>query len=86
MARYIEIPDDGIIRFQINYGDDAVGARIFDLSNYPTVDAVPVVRCKDCEYYQDNNGGYPNEECRWGHGETPDEDDYCSYGVRRGDE
>lgn len=42
-----------------------------------------VVRCKDCKYWQDNNDGYPHEECRWGHGETPDEEDFCSYGERR---
>ena len=40
------------------------------------------VRCKYCEYWQDNNGGYPNEECRWGHDETPDADDFCSFGKR----
>ena len=44
---------------------------------------VEVVRCKDCLYWQDNNGGYPHEECRWGKEETPDEDDFCSYGERK---
>ena len=44
---------------------------------------VPVVRCKDCKYWQDNNDGYPHEECRWVHGETPDANDFCSYGERR---
>ena len=48
-----------------------------------TVDAVPVTRCMDCEYWQDNNGGYPNEECRWREDETPDADDFCSYGKRK---
>ena len=47
-----------------------------------TADVVEVVRCKDCKYWQDNNGGYPHEECRWGKDETPDADDYCSYGER----
>ena len=42
-----------------------------------------VVRCKDCKWWQDNNGGYPHEECRWGKDETPDADDYCSYGERK---
>ena len=46
-------------------------------------DVAPVVRCKDCKHWQDNNGGYPHEECRWGHGETPDANDFCSYGERR---
>ena len=45
--------------------------------------SVKVVRCKDCKYWQDNNGGYPHEECRWGKEETPDEDDFCSYGERK---
>ena len=53
------------------------------ISEAPTVDAVPVTRCKDCKYWQDNNDGYPHEECRWGHGETPDANDFCSYGERR---
>lgn len=42
-----------------------------------------VIRCKDCKYWQDNNGGYPHEECRWGKDETPDADDFCSYGERK---
>ena len=49
----------------------------------PTADAEVVVRCKDCKYWQDNNDGYPHEECRWWHGETPDANDFCSYGERR---
>ena len=48
----------------------------------PTIDAVQVVRCRDCKYWQDNNGGYPCYECRWGRGETPDAEDYCSFGER----
>ena len=46
-------------------------------------DVVPVVRRKDCKYWQDNNDGYPNEECRLGHGETPDDNDFCGYGERK---
>lgn len=41
-----------------------------------------VIRCKDCRYWQDNNDGYPNDECRWGHEETPDPDDFCSFAER----
>ena len=53
------------------------------LKQYEDSGAVQVVRCKDCKYWQDNNDGYPHEECRWGHGETPDADDFCSYGERK---
>lgn len=48
----------------------------------PPADVVPVVRCKDCRYWQDNNGGYPCGECKWRGDETPDADDYCSAGER----
>ena len=53
------------------------------LKQYEDSGAVPVVRCKDCKYWQDNNDGYPHEECRWWHGETPDANDFCSYGERK---
>ena len=60
---------------------------ISSVENAPVADVVPVVRCRDCRYWQDNNGGYPNEECRWREDETPDADDFCSYGKRKdGDE
>ena len=46
----------------------------------PTVDAVPVVRCRDCEYiYID---GYGDLVCVKS-GLYSDENDYCSRGQRR---
>ena len=81
MSRYIDA--DVLI-------DDLIHNRSFypalvsaAIKNTPTADVVSVVRCKDCKYWQDNNGGYPHEECRWGKEETPDSDDYCSYGERK---
>ena len=38
--------------------DDAL--HIID--SMPAADVAPVVRCKDCKYWQDNNDGYPHEE------------------------
>ena len=49
------------------------------------IDRKPIVLCQDCVYWQDNNDGYPHPECRWGHEETPDPEDYCSFGERKGD-
>lgn len=51
----------------------------------PTATRDKVVLCKDCQFWQGNNGGYPHPECRWGHDETPDEDDYCSFAERLSD-
>ena len=42
-----------------------------------------LIRCKDCRYYQDNNGGYPHTDCKWNGNETPDEDDFCSGAERK---
>lgn len=70
----------------LDYCGDTVAWNIgSEIKALPAADVAPVVRCKDCEYWQDNNGGYPHEECRWGHGETPDANDFCSYGERRGE-
>lgn len=39
----------------------------------PTIDAVPVVRCKDCEYWK-----VETEQC-----DLFDADDYCSMAKRK---
>lgn len=52
------------------------------LSALHPVSREQVILCKDCQYWQGNNGGYPHPECRWGNDETPDEDDYCSFAER----
>ena len=57
----------------------------YDALELLTHNAPQIVRCKDCKYWQDNNGGYPNPECRWGHEETPDAEDYCSFGEVKQD-
>lgn len=66
----------------IDYGMFTLGIQQA-VDEQPTIDAVSVIRCRDCKYWQDNNDGYPHEECRWGHGETPDANDFCSYGERK---
>ena len=51
-----------------------------------TPDVEEVVRCKDCKYFQDNNNWYPHNDCKWCQDETPDADDFCSYGERKYEE
>lgn len=51
----------------------------------PTVDAVPVVRCRECKYRFKNNGhskdGCPIIDANiW-----MDDDDFCSHGEKRRD-
>ena len=57
------------------------------IDNAPTIDAVPVVRCKDCVKAV-RHEIFPNsrrckvEDCRFSHKKTH----FCSYGERKNDE
>ena len=79
MSAQVQITDD--LKWLVNFAAHSKIQRL--IADTPTVDAVSVIRCKDCGYWQYNNGGYPNEECRWREDETPDADDFCSYGKRK---
>ena len=54
------------------------------LDEAPTVDAVPVVRCKDCKQWRRNTGftDNPNGHCFY-HDIDANGFDFCSYGERR---
>lgn len=49
----------------------------------PTIDAVPVVRCKDCKYWQQARPNSGN--CSMGFAPTAYADDFCSFGERSED-
>lgn len=58
--------------------------------NYPSVDSVEVVRCKDCKYFELNHWDGPiitaHEICsKWGSGCKTDKDGYCFLGERKTD-
>lgn len=48
----------------------------------PTVDAVPVVRCKDCKHYERDECYHPRHE-RHLQSIPQSPDDFCSYGERK---
>lgn len=62
-----------------------------DVDNAPTVDAVEVVRCKDCVYCKRFNDVYQLPKldvliCRYCCDEDEvTENDYCSWGERKGE-
>lgn len=69
------------------YDADAITMKgVSILNGFPAVDAVPVVRCKDCKHYRDWGNG--NLVC-WNWTDTWDAatepDGFCSYGERRAD-
>ena len=77
MARLIDVDafrDFWNKNYRHQYANDNF---LFALANFPTVDAVEVVRCRDCKHY--NEGfcvGYHAH-----HDVMPD--DFCSYGERK---
>lgn len=79
MMKYSTL-DNEIGVFPIKIGFDAIKGVIDDA---PTIDAVEVVRCKDCIHYESDGGAMmicnvTDMVC--------DNDDYCSYGERKGGE
>jgi len=58
--------------------NDAIDAII---NNAPIVDAVPVVRCKDCQYSRPKKSGI-KLHCAWWYRSVEDED-FCSRGRRK---
>lgn len=57
------------------------------VADAPTVDAVPVVRCKDCVHWDDDPDTYgadygPKGKCMKSF-ETMCADDFCSHGERK---
>ncbi len=63
--------------------------EIRDINSAPTIDAVSVVRCKDCMWWINNLTEFSADEdflqCRWNEKESPNADDFCIYGERKGE-
>ena len=59
-----------------------IGGGTSCIDKCPTVDAVPVVRCKDCKHYDGDRCEHDRHEHQefavWAY-----DDDFCSYGERR---
>ena len=72
---------------------DTMDRRIIAVSsilNAPTIDAVPVVRCKDCVYAKPFNAIWrlPKKDnliCTLNDGAEVAENDFCSFGRRKDD-
>lgn len=56
---------------------------LYDIQNVPEVDAVPVVRCKDCTYFSNAKINTKGFLICPASGMEITEDDYCSYGERK---
>jgi hypothetical protein len=78
MSRYVDISKLEMPEDDCCYADLEAFVETICESEY-----IDIVRCGECKYWQDNNGGYPHPDCRWVRIETPDADDYCSLGERK---
>lgn len=90
MSDYVEKTDlYGTIRKKVN--NPAIRSWLGAIiAEHPAADAVPVVRCKDCKYFEPKNSLETQGVCMCGEKEMnyggefyPFADDYCSYGERR---
>lgn len=48
-----------------------------DVDNAPTIDAVPVVRCRECKYHKPIDYCTKHKQTGWF------DDNFCSYGEQR---
>lgn len=94
MSRLIDAGflENGGLRFSAGYASDGLlyvkyADVVEAIRNAPTVDAVPVVRCKDCTWasWRDMDGGV--WKCKMAMGDEYHENDfYCAWGERCEDE
>lgn len=77
-AAAIEAFDDE--RVDRNYGDVSPESVIRVIESIPAVDAVPVIRCKDCMYWKSNTLTHFWKPCDI---VSTDKDWYCPCGKRR---
>lgn len=87
--------DADAVKFEVEYGYDNHGVLLVpyrdikkSIEATKTFDAVPVVRCKDCKWFADNNDGdwfgcWLFQTIQIIPEDTPKPDDYCSYGERK---
>ena len=77
--------DEAIINFGFEW-DDISPTRdefVAFLKKQPTIDAVPVVRCRECKYYEIHKPKVLENCERKGYIIPMKPDDFCSYGERK---
>lgn len=79
-----------IDEFEDTIGNPISRTRLkLQVQNQPTIDAVEVVRCKDCKHAEyDHEAKYDGRKwylCRYAWGQFNSETHFCSYGERKTD-
>lgn len=67
--------------------DRDVCGTVLMLADAPTIDAIPVVLCKECAWYREDDRVCTNAKCSKSYyGCRVPERHFCSYGERRDDD
>lgn len=83
--RLIDADTLNYVRVRIAHEDGTIGGYnavvpSSEIKNAPTIDAVPVIRCKDCKHWQcDDYESYCDELGIF----NTDMNSYCSYAKRK---
>ena len=89
MAKYIERETAVKAVMAAKWVDGSDGAMAMEIvASLSAADVAPVVRCKDCKWFADNNDGewygcQMFQVVRITPEDTPKPDDFCSYGERK---
>ena len=70
----------------LNGGEDYYSGYAFHhaIDHIPTVDAVPVVRCRECKYRYVDGDNVRFNLCLLNHNKVQSDDWYCADGERKG--
>ena len=82
--------EDNITGYGMSYDEicgynDGIDIAWNKIDQAPTIDAVPVVRCKDCKYGEVDDADFPAQYlCKHNGADWNNENHFCSYGERKG--
>jgi Pyruvate/2-oxoacid:ferredoxin oxidoreductase delta subunit len=88
MADFVDLEKifpNGVFHVDEKHPEKSLDELILKLCNAPVIDAVEVVRCKDCKHFCPYEGEEHKGDCAElvGLESCVYEDDFCSYGERR---
>ena len=86
MVRLIDA--DAVIKWlDAHYDDEQITVGFFDglIKRRPTVEAVPVVRCRECIRWRHSKTNTAAKVCDWDRYEKT-ENDFCSWAKRKDDD
>ena len=87
ISRQAALDEKNIVHMEM-FGRDFPVVPVATLKRLPPVDAVPVVKCKDCKYWKTGEGVNRSKKVKFctyniGHHYARRDEDFCSRGERK---